>query len=81
MKSDENKYLQTFRLSLSDKNVSNVNKGCRPKASEVVILKKNMIYLIFFQLECHEPDIHNYIICLMQVNKNKLKLDMLQQGC
>lgn len=78
-----NKYLQAFRLSLSDKNVSNVNKGHRPKALEVAILKKKnpMIYLIFFQLQCHEPDIHNYIICLMQVNKNKLKLDMLQQGC
>lgn len=74
--------MQAFRLSLSDKNFSNVNKGHRPKALEVAILKKKPHDLFdFFQLECHEPDIHNYIICLMQANKNKLKLDMLQQGC
>lgn len=42
-----NKYLQAFRLSLSDKNVSNVNKGHRPKALEVAILKKKKTHDLF----------------------------------
>lgn len=37
--------------------------------------------LFFFKLQCHEPDIHNYIICLIQMKKNKLKVDMLQKDC
>lgn len=43
-----NKYLQAFRLSLSDKNVSNVNKGRRPKALEAAILKKKNDLFDFF---------------------------------
>lgn len=38
---------------------------------------------VFFKknLDCYKLDIHDYIICLMELNKNKLKVDMSQQDC
>lgn len=47
-----------------------------------LLFLKNMIdFELFLKFQCHEPDIHNYIICLTQMKKNKLKLGMLQQDC